>query len=158
MARDYDALTAIATALRATNAFELVARYAAAEYTSAGDAGTFAFVAPATGQATSAASIAADGTGDDLYEAHEFELTVAVRDEDPERRVERLCRLRAVAEKAITGSSLGGKVLPAFSLLSRWRYAPARTPFKACVCTVQVAMLVAGSDAVDVTDVADYLA
>ena len=158
MARDYDALTALKALLAATGKFDVIARYTAAEYTPAGDAATFAFLAPGTGILADAADVASDGSGHDLVEAHEFEMTLVVSDADPERRTERLCLLRSVAEKAIVGSSLNGTVMPAFTLLSRWRYVPSRPPFKACVCTVQTQILLAGADAADVTDAIDFLA
>src|SRR5262249_39462720 len=139
--RDRDAYAAIVAALAATGEFAEVVFAVPLDHAPIG-AGRSPLAVVVPDDWTEVDDVG--GTG--LVRHAPYALTLAVRDEDPQARFQRLDRLTSVVQNAIDGTDLGGGCLTTLTRIGSGRYDPApRHPEQRVTLAGRFAYLIASA-------------
>lgn len=150
--RDYSILRAVAKALDDTGQFS---RVVVGEKPTAERTGVAANATPAA--IVTPVSFDETDNWDDPTEVQservlQIAVTLIVRDESEDTRIDLLDRLGQEAAKAIGGLSLAGVTIPDKTRVRRGQWSPAADPEKQLVLTVETSYLIDGFDGYDTAE------
>jgi hypothetical protein len=157
--RDYHILMAIADVLRGTGEFEAVYTTDPREMPpDSPQAPTMAFMTILGGRSGSEANEGAFEGDVDWKETFQFEIFLAVADEDAVRRLARLSRMISVTKKALNGQGFGGLTFPAWTGVVSWSYFRSSPPYKMARLVYETGQVMDGYADQNVLDDIDAMA